>query len=135
MESQSFSVQAIIEEILRKLLESCDYIIEWNQDIHSSQDYHISSSTIQTMAASCMLIETIGEGFKSIDKRDPEFLEKNFEDVPWVNFIGRRNIIAHGYLQINARIIFETVKQDIPQLKENLEKFLKKRRLIRIFML
>ena len=124
MESQSFSREALIKEILRKLLESCDYIIEWNQNIYSSQDYHLSSSTKQTMAASCMLIEAIGEGFKSIDKRDPQFLENNFEEVPWVDFIGIRNIIAHGYLHINERIIFETVKQDIPQLKETLEKFL-----------
>ena len=124
MESQSFSREALIKEILRKLLESCDDIIEWNQNIYSSLDYHLSSSTKQTMAASCMLIEAIGEGFKSIDKRDSEFLEKNFEDVPWVDFIGIRNIIAHGYLHINERIIFETVKQDIPQLKESLEKFL-----------
>lgn len=124
MESQSFSREALIEEILRKLLESCDYIIEWNQNINSSQDYHISSSTKQTMAASCMLIEAIGEGFKSIDKRDPQFLDKNFDDIPWVDFIGIRNIIAHGYLHINERIIFETVKQDIPHLKEAIEKIL-----------
>ena len=126
MESQSFSQKAIIEEILRKLMESCDYIIEWNQNIHSSQDYHTSSSNMQTLAASCMLIEAIGEGFKSIEKRDQDFLEKNFKDVPWIDFIGIRNIIAHGYLKINERIIFETIKQDIPQLKETLAKIMKK---------
>lgn len=126
MESQSFSKEAIIKELLRKLLESCDYIIEWNQNINISQDYHSSSSTMKTMAASCMLIEAIGEGFKSIEKRDPEFLEKNMKDIPWENYIGIRNIIAHGYLHINERIIFETVKQDIPQLKECLEKIMKK---------
>ena len=129
MESQSFSQKAIIEEILIKLTESCDYIIEWNQNIHSSQDYHTSSSNMQTLAASCMLIEAIGEGFKSIEKRDKDFLEKNFKDVPWIDFIGIRNIIAHGYLKINERIIFETVKQDIPQLKETLVKIMKKERI------
>lgn len=127
MESQFFSAKAIIEEILKKLLESCNYIIEWNENILSSQDYHISSSTKQTMAASCMLIEAIGEGFKNIEKRDSKFLEKNFEAIPWVYFIGIRNIIAHGYIHINERIIFETVKQDIPQLKETLERILNKK--------
>ena len=124
MESQSFEKDAIIKETLQILLESCDYIIEWNKEIADANDYPISSSGMQIMAASCMLIEAIGEGIKSIDKRSPDFLETKSPNIPWRNFVGIRNRIAHGYHYLDPEIIFETVKKDIPNLRTAINKLL-----------
>ena len=125
MESQSFDEKKIIRETLKLLLESCEFLIEWNKSINTWQDYPISSSGMQTMAASCMLLETIGEEVKSIDKRDSIFLETNAPNIPWRDYVGIRNKIAHGYHNLDAEVIFETVKKDIPELKKSLEKLLK----------
>ena len=125
MESQSFEEQSIIEENLKILIESCEYIIEWNEKIFSFEDYLLSSSGMQTMAASCMLIEAIGECIKSIDKRSSDFLESHSPDIPWRNFVGIRNRIAHGYHNLDAGIIFETVKNEIPKLREAVVKILR----------
>lgn len=125
MESQSFEKKKIIKETLQLMLESCDFLIEWNKNIISWQDYPNSTSGMQTMAASCMLLETIGEEVKSIDKRDSLFLKTNAPNIPWREYVGIRNKIAHGYHILDAEVIYETVKSDIPELKKSLEKLLK----------
>lgn len=125
MESQFFDKNNLINEILTRLLESCEYIIDWNKKIKSSEDYPASSDGMQTLAASCMLIESIGEGIKSIDKRDPNFLETNAHGIPWRDYVGIRNRIAHGYHEINEDIVFDVVKNDIPILKDTINKLLR----------
>lgn len=125
MESQSFDKKNLIREILRRLCDSCDYIIEWNRPINSPDDYPISSSGMQILAASCMLIETIGEGIKSIDKRDSEFLETNSPDIPWRDYVGIRNRIAHGYHEIDESIVYDVVKNDIPELKNAIKELIR----------
>ena len=124
MESQYFDEKKIIRETLKLMLESCEFLIEWNKNINTWQDYPISSSGMKTMAASCMLLEAIGEEVKSIDKRDSTFLETNAPTIPWREYVGIRNKIAHGYHNLDAELIFETVKNDIPELKKSLEKLL-----------
>lgn len=124
MESQFFENITKIKEVLKRLLESCDFIIEWNQNINSVEDYVTSSAGVQTMAASCMLIENIGEGIKNIDKINSEFLETNAPDIPWRDYVGIRNRIAHGYHELDAEIIFDVSKNEIPELKETLRKLL-----------
>jgi uncharacterized protein with HEPN domain len=37
-----------------------------------------------------------------------------------------RNIIAHGYEKVNDERIWETVKEDIPELKSKVEGMLKR---------
>ena len=60
---------------------------------------------MKNLAASCMLIEAIGEGVKQIDKiTDGKLLVKRPE-IPWKDVIGIRNHIAHGYFDINAYIV------------------------------
>lgn len=69
------------------------------------------------MAASCMLIESIGEGVKKLEKLMPGFLQENAPDVPWKNIKGLRDHIAHGYFNLDADIIFDVAVNEIPALK------------------
>ncbi len=44
------------------------------------------------------------------------------EDIPWHKIVGTRNILAHGYLQIDLDILWDIVEIDIPRLIESLER-------------
>lgn len=74
------------------------------------------------MAASCMLIESIGEGVKAIDKAMSGFFITYAPDTDWKSLKGMRDHIAHGYFKIDADTVFETSKNEIPQLQATLEK-------------
>ena len=54
-----------------------------------------------------------------------EDLCENMQSVPWEEIIGIRNIIAHGYIGIDNKIIWETAKNDIPFLKTKIKEYLK----------
>lgn len=45
-----------------------------------------------------------------------------FKTIPWNQLYGMRNRIVHGYSGINLNIVWDTVSQDIPALKDELIK-------------
>ncbi|MCM1517207.1 MAG: DUF86 domain-containing protein [Pseudoflavonifractor sp.] len=91
---------------------------EWNVDIRSSDDYYASPVGMQLLAANCTLITAIGEGVNRCNRIAPDFLASNFPDIPWRAIIGMRNHIAHGYFELDADLICEAVKYDIPPLHD-----------------
>ena len=46
--------------------------------------------------------------------------------LPWKEVIGMRNQLIHAYFEINHKIVWMTVKEDIPKLVLTLEEILKK---------
>lgn len=80
---------------------------------------------MKNLAASCMLIEAIGEGVKQIDKFTDSKLLRERPEIPWKDVIGIRNHIAHGYFDIDGDIVFDVVKNNLDSLQEAIEYFLK----------
>ena len=120
MESQ-FSQNNLICHILGQMIESCNLISTWNEGITDANEYPTSPIGMEKMAASCMLIETIGEGVKKIDKIVPGFLKEKSPGTQWKQIMGLRDHIAHGYFNLDADIIFDVVKNEIPVLKDTLK--------------
>ncbi|MCM1139325.1 MAG: DUF86 domain-containing protein [Muribaculum sp.] len=119
MESQSLHNQELVLHILGQLVQACDLIITWNEGIASEDDYLCSPTGMEKMAATCMLLESIGESAKKIDRLIPGFLTENEPAIPWKQIKGLRDHIAHGYFELDAVTIFETTKE-IQELKEAL---------------
>lgn len=99
---------------------------EWNSSVLSVDDYYGSPEGMKNLAASCMLIEAIGEGVKQIDKLSKSQLLQERPEIPWVDIIGIRNHIAHGYFDIDGDIVFDVVKNNLDDLLEAVEFFLEK---------
>jgi len=68
-------------------------------------------------------IEIIGEAAHHVSD---EFQERHPE-IPWSEIIGMRNKIVHDYFEIDVSKIWDTAKNDIPQLKKVVSKLLKAR--------
>lgn len=63
-----------------------------------------------------MILIAAGEEFKSIDRKTDGKLLARYPDVKWRGIMGVRDVIAHGYFQVNAEQLFEICKSDIPSL-------------------
>jgi uncharacterized protein with HEPN domain len=63
----------------------------------------------------------IGEAAYKLTK---EFIESHPE-VPWRTIINMRHVIVHGYYQIEPQILWETINNDLVDLKEAVESYLK----------
>ena len=97
---------------------------DWNSNIISSDDYYSSPDGMKNLAASCMLIEAIGEGIKQIDKITDGRLLVNRPEIPWKDVIGIRNHIAHGYFDIDGDMVLDVVKNDLDSLLEAINFFI-----------
>lgn len=97
---------------------------EWNNNVQSSDDYYCSPDGMKNLAASCMLIEAIGESIKQIDKITEGNLLAKRPEIPWKDVIGIRKHIAHGYFDIDGDMVFDVVKNDLDSLLEAIEYFI-----------
>ena len=43
-------------------------------------------------------------------------------EIPWREMYGLRNRIVHDYEGVNLRLVWEIISEDIPALKDTLEK-------------
>lgn len=66
------------------------------------------------------LVEIIGEAAWKLTK---EFRSLHPE-VEWEDIMGMRHILVHDYYTISPKILLEVVRQDIPNLKNQIEQLL-----------
>jgi uncharacterized protein with HEPN domain len=64
------------------------------------------------------LLEIIGEAAKRV----PEDLVDKYPELPWMQMIGLRNRLIHGYDNVDFDILWIIVQKDIPELIVQLEK-------------
>lgn len=111
---------------LRQIEESILLLQDWNKEIRCADEYLLSPEGTKILAASCMLIEAIGEAYKRIDQKTEGTLLPEYEGIPWKAVKGIRDRIAHGYFEIDAEIIYEAVVRDVPELLVATRFFIKK---------
>ena len=63
-------------------------------------------------------LEIIGEAVK---KLSPAFREK-YKEVQWTKIAGTRDVIIHKYFDVDYNIVWNIIKNDLPPLKEKLQK-------------
>ena len=114
----SFRQFQVIEDQLEQILKAITNLQEWNKGIRTAEDYLTSPEGNKTLAANCMLIEAIGEGFRRIDSETNSELLINRPEIPWKQVIGMRNRIAHGYFDINVDFVWDIVQNDLQPLYE-----------------
>ena len=68
-----------------------------------------------------MLLEAIGEGIKKIGRKTNKSLLILRPEIPWTEIMGMRDHIAHGYFDIDAELIYTTIKNDLPPLLDAIE--------------
>jgi uncharacterized protein with HEPN domain len=71
-------------------------------------------------------IEIIGEAANRIQRDTPEFVAAHPE-LPWIEMRGMRNKVIHNYFDVNLTVVWNTVKDDFPRLKQQIDDLLKER--------
>ena len=106
------------KEYLLRMVEHCERI---ENVINRFGDSYKDFSKDQVYQdAINMNIFQIGEIANHLSE---DFCEK-VTNISWMQIIGIRNIIAHGYIKIDKKTIWDTVKDNIPDLKNKLNNIL-----------
>jgi uncharacterized protein with HEPN domain len=70
----------------------------------------------KTIDAVVRNLSVIGEAVKSI----PEEIKSKHSDIPWNEIIGMRNKVMHEYFSVAEDILWETIRKNLPSLKEKI---------------
>ncbi len=68
------------------------------------------------------LIEVVGEAANRVSTEGRSMCP----EIPWPAIIGMRNRLIHGYDSIDFDILYQTIREDLPSLAEQIEKVLQK---------
>lgn len=124
MEFTSSSKRERVRNIFQQIENAIEQLKNWNANIEAAEDYYLSPDGMQKLAASCMLIEAIGEGIHQIDSLTERKLLPERPEIPWEDVVGIRNHIAHGYFDIDGEVVLMVIQQDLDPLFEAIKYFI-----------
>jgi uncharacterized protein with HEPN domain len=67
-------------------------------------------------------LQIIGEAARAL----PEEVRAMAPEIEWAKIIGMRNILVHGYFDIDLDIVWNAAKRDVPALRPHIEQLLKR---------
>ena len=111
----------IIESLLKKIFQTVERILANSETITSPSFYLLTPSGMERLESTCMLLIAIGEGVKGVDKLTDKKLLSFYPEMDWKGVMGMRDIIAHHYFDLDAEIVYDVIKHDLPKLKDVLQ--------------
>jgi len=103
---------------LRDILEACDLLIH---EIGPRVEMLRTDPVLQ--AATQRWIEIIGEAASRLS----DDITAASPDIPWRSMIGMRNVLAHGYFDIDAAVIEAVVEREVPMIARRITEILEHR--------
>ena len=106
--------------LLDKVIESLEVIQQRTENIHCTNYFLDSATGTLLLDGVCMKLIATGESIKNLDKLTAGNLLIYYPQIPWREVMGMRDIIVHHYFEVDADVIFNTVKENIPLLMDTL---------------
>jgi Uncharacterized conserved protein len=97
---------------LRHILNSIERIEEYTEGVE--KDDFLSSNLIQD--GTIRQIEIIGEATKNLSKN----IREKYSQISWSDIAGMRDRLIHHYFGVNLNAVWDTVKIDLPILKDEI---------------
>jgi uncharacterized protein with HEPN domain len=97
-----------LQHILDAILEIEDYLL--NTDFSGfMQNSMMRFACIKQM-------EIIGEASNQISNET----KAKFSSIEWAQIVGMRNVFVHEYFGVDSGLVWEIIKNDLPELKEKI---------------
>ena len=98
---------------LQHILEAIKSI----EDYLNGFDYETFVKDKKTIDAVVRELEIIGEAANDLS----DDFKKKHSEIPFREMADMRNVLIHEYFGVNAKIVWDTCKIDLPKLKEILK--------------
>lgn len=91
-------------------------ILERAAVANTADDFLMSPDGMLRLDAICMNLVALGEAVKGLDKITRGELLTHYPAIYWSGVMRMRDKIAHHYFEIDAEVVFKTLKEDIPPM-------------------
>jgi uncharacterized protein with HEPN domain len=112
------------EDYLEHISEAIDRATSYLQPLQTLEALQRNQ---QVQDAIVRNVEVIGEAATKIQKIAPEFIDQH-PQIPWAQMRAMRNVVIHEYFFLDLKIVWTTVKDDLPKLKRQIEDLLLEQR-------
>jgi len=108
----------LVREVLSQILTAVSRIERRSASITIPGDFISSDDGIDKLDAICMMLISIGESLKYIDKLTDGLLLGRYTAIDWKGAKGVRDILSHHYFDLNADVVFAICKERIPDIAD-----------------
>ena len=105
-------------EYIRHMNDECSYIISISQTL--SKEEFLDDETLKRAVARSL--EIIGEATKKV----PADFKVRWNSIQWKNMAGMRDRLIHDYMGVNYSIVWDVIKNKIPELHSQISEVLDK---------
>lgn len=109
-----------VEDYLKHIAEAIERATRYLQ---SMPDLAAFEKNTQVQDAVVRNIEVIGEAVNNIQRSEPDFTQRHPE-LPWAQMRAMRNVMIHEYFFVDLGTVWTTVKDDLPALKQQIDRLL-----------
>ena len=102
--------------VLELIEQSLQETLKRSERIADADDFLVSETGVILLDNICMKLSAIGESAKNLDKITEHKLLSGYPEIPWKDVMGIRDFIVHHYFEVDADVIFNICKKDIPVL-------------------
>ena len=102
-----------IADYLNDMLEAAPEAEGFLRDV----DFDDFASNVEKIRAVTKSLEIVGEAAKHV----PESMRERYPGVPWRDIAGMRDSLAHGYFSVDLARVWDTVRKDLPSLRDHLD--------------
>lgn len=106
------------KDYVADIVDAIEKIDEFTQDM----DFQDFEKDYKTVFAVIRALEVIGEAVKNI----PATVKDEYRRIPWGKIAGMRDKLIHEYFGVNIKVVWKTVKEDIPTIKSLFKEMLEK---------
>jgi uncharacterized protein with HEPN domain len=108
------------KDYLLHMLDALDKILKYTAGLRD--DDFFANELVQD--AVVRNIGIVGEAAKQLLDVAPEFSRKHPE-IPFAEVYGMRNRVIHGYSSVNPSVVWDSVRVDVPELRDQIAQVLK----------
>lgn len=105
-----------LKPFLSHILDEVDYLTDNSADI-SYSDFENNETLKRSFVRA---LEVIGEAVKSV----PDDFREKYPQIPWKKMSGLRDVLIHRYFGINYILVWDVIKNQVPDLKINIQSIL-----------
>ena len=116
--------KVFVLEKLENILTSLQHIPRRFSEIEEPSDFRKDNDGIDSLDGICMSLIAVGEAFKRIDEKTNGELLKKYPEIEWRGVMGVRDVIAHGYFDVDVEQVFDICQHDIPELISVVERMI-----------
>jgi uncharacterized protein with HEPN domain len=114
----------LLVERLQLALTALERIPRRFASITQPNDFLTSEAGVERMDSICMILIAAGEEFKKIDRQTGGKLFARYPQVQWRGAIGLRDVLAHGYFDVDAEQLYTICRDRIPGLIATLQQMI-----------